>query len=119
MNTLDQQALQSKREWILTKLASGTGEISHRIQQCIPDIAQLGKMLNTWIDNMAVKYRDSGMTIDEWFDDIQEWLQNTGFRLEELDNKPLPNGKVLVTMVAFLSGSGDGRYVMIKFTLIK
>lgn len=119
MNSSEQNQILAKRDVILSQVNAATGTLADRMKGSINDVSILGGMLNQWIDMMAVQYRTAGMEIDEWFDDVMQWLQTNQFMIEEVDNLLQPNGRSMVTVHCHISNKGYGKHIVMKFTLIR
>ena len=119
MHTQSQLQILQTREIILGQLEKSQGTLNERMKGSVDAVQNLGRMVNQWIDEMAVKYRSSGMELEEWFDDVVHWLQTNQFMVEEIESIPLPTGFDKCVMHCHLSNEGLGRHVVMKFTLLR
>lgn len=119
MNSIQQTLILTNRNRILQKLESTEGTLQARMKDSTQDVAQLGGIISQWVDGLAIQYRDAGMDIDEWYDDVVQWFQKNEFLVEEQSASPQPSGRVQLKMHCHLSTKGVGRHVIIQFILIK
>lgn len=119
MNSIQQTLILTTRSGILKKLESAQGNLQDRMKDSTSDVAQLGGIISQWVDSLAIQYRDAGMDIDEWYDDIVQWFQKNDFLIEEQSVDSQSNGRIRLTMYCHLATKGVGRHVIIQFTLMK
>ena len=114
-----QTVILSRREDILTKINGGDGSLMDRMKSVVPDVQELGRLMNKWIDDQAIQYRTAGMELEEWYDDIVQWMQNHKFMIEEIEHEQQSSGFHKCIMHCHLSNEGMGRHVVMKFTLLR
>lgn len=119
MNTAEQTLILTQRSKILKQLAITQGTVADRMKGSVADVAALGRQLSTWVDITAIQYRNAGMEIDEWYDDIVQWFVANDFLIEEVESVPHKSGRSALSMHCHLSTSGIGRFIVIKFTMAK
>lgn len=119
MISIEQTLILSNRNRLLHQLETASGTLPQRMQHAVQDVAALGRLINNWVDKTAIQYRAAGMTIDEWYEDIQQWLQSNQFLIEEVEVIPQTDGSQMAIMHCHLSNEGIGKFVVIKFSLAR
>jgi hypothetical protein len=110
MLTKDQRQVLGAREIVLQAIDGQKGTMADRMKAAEMQIRILAATMSTWIDNVALQYKQMGCTEEEWQEDIRSWLSSQQFFIDEDIN----DGSILR---CHLSNMGMGRHVILTFNI--